>query len=290
MFSNCNNEIVIKLIGRLSLEFPEMDQLKARIIIEEVLYKYDVIPQETSVITTDIEEKLQMYLAVKRLEGLSKKTLKNYQYNLLIFGSYLNKPLATVTVTDIRLFLTTRCSKMKASSMNGQITILKSFFGWLVNEEYILKNPMLQIKQTKVPKRIRHAMTDEEVELIRQACETNREKALTEFMISTGCRLSEIVGVNKEDINWHEMSLNVIGKGNKERKVYFNIKAKIMLKKYLEGRSDVNSALFVASKGNHDRLGGRSIEKEIKNISKRAGFEKNQYFHTFSDIHLLHKN
>lgn len=128
------------------------------------------------------------------------------------------------------MFLAVRCKDMKQSSVNGQISILKSFFGWLADEEYIPKNPAKKLKQTKEPKRLRHAMTEEEVELLRQASKTDREKALVEFLISTGCRLSEVVGVNKDDINWYEMSLNVIGKGDKERKVYFSTKAKILLK------------------------------------------------------------
>lgn len=279
--SNCNDEVIIKLVGRLTVEFPELDQLKVRNIAEEVLYKYDVLPKETSLIASDLEEKLQMYLAVKKLEGLSEKTINNYRYNLLIFGNYFKKPLATVTTADIRMFLVVRCKNMKATSTNGQISILKSFFGWLNNEEYIPKNPMLQIKQTKEPKRLRHAMNDEEVEVLRQACRSDREKALIEFMISTGCRLSEIVGVNKEDINWQDMSLNVIGKGNKERKVYFSIKAKLLIKNYIGSREDDNVALFVTSKNPHTRLGGRSIEKEVKNVAKRAGFEKSIFPHLF---------
>lgn len=286
--SIANNEVIIKLVGKLTLEFPEVDQLKVRMIAEEILYKYDVLPQETGLITSDIDDKLQMYLAVKKLDGLSVKTLKNYNYNLIIFGGYLKKPLATITTTDLRLYLAARCKGMKASSINGQISILKSFFGWLQIEEYIPKNPMLKIKQTKEPKRLRHAMTDEEVEILKQTCNSSREKALIEFLISTGCRLSEVVGVNKEDINWYEMSLNVIGKGNKERKVYFSIKAKILMKKYLNTREDSNSALFVASKGVHNRLGGRSIQREINNIAFRSGIKKSIYPHLFRHSFATH--
>jgi integrase/recombinase XerD len=169
---------------------------------------------------------------------------------------------------DLRMFLSQRCKGMKSSSINAQISILKSFFGWLQMEEYIPKNPTLILKQTKEPKRVRRAMTDEEVELLKQACITEREKALIEFLISTGCRLSEVVKINKEDINWHEMSLFVIGKGDKERKVYFNIKAKILLKKYLESRNDCNSALFVTI-------------REVDKIAERAGFEKSIFPHLF---------
>ncbi|MHB9925501.1 site-specific tyrosine recombinase/integron integrase [Clostridium botulinum] len=279
--SSSKEEVVIKLVGKLSLEFPEIDQRKVRTIAEEVLYKYRVLPEETGLVTSDIEEKLQIYLASKKLDGLSLKTLKNYQYNLAIFADHLRKPLGTITTMDLRMFLAVRCKNMKATSVNGQISILKSFFGWLHEEEYIPKNPAKKLKQTKEPKRLRHAMTEEEVELLRQASKTDREKALIEFLISTGCRLSEVVGVNKDDINWHEMSLNVIGKGNKERKVYFSTKAKILLKKYLLTREDNNEALFVTSKRPHSRLGGRSIQREIKKIAKRAEIDKSIYPHLF---------
>lgn len=286
--SNAKSEVVIKLVGKLSLEFPDIDQLKVRNIVEEVLYKYSILPEETGLVASDIEEKLQIYLASKKLDGLSLKTLKNYEYNLLIFANHLRKPLGTINTMDLRMFLAVRCKNLKQTSVNGQIFILKSFFGWLHDEEYIPKNPSKKLKQTKEPKRLRHALSEEEVELLRQATKTEREKALVEFLISTGCRLSEVVGVNKDDINWHEMSLNVIGKGDKERKVYFSTKAKILLKKYLLTRKDDNQALFVTSKRPHTRLGGRSIQREIKKIADRAGINKSIYPHLFRHSFATH--
>lgn len=279
--TNSKDEVVIKLIGKLSIEFPEIDQLKARNVIEEVLYKYDIKTTETALVVSDIEDKMQIYLASKKLDGLSKSTLKNYQYNLVIFANYLRKPLSTINAMDLRMFLAQRCKNMNPSSVNGQISILKSFFGWLANEEYIPKNPTLKLKQTKQPKRVRKPLTKEEIELLREACETDRQKALVEFLISTGCRLSEIVEVNKDDINWHEMSLFVVGKGDKERKVYFTTRAKILLKKYLFSREDDNPALFVTSKRPYNRLGRRSIQREIKKIANMEGLEKSIYPHLF---------
>ena len=286
--ASSKDEVVIKLVGKLSLEFPEMDQLKARAVIEETLYKYNIEPTETALVASDIEEKLQIYLASKKLDGLSKNTLKNYQYQLLIFASHLRKPLVAINTMDLRMYLVNRCKGLKPSSVNGQISILKSFFGWLQGEDYIPKNPAAKLKQTKEPKRVRHALNDEEIELLRQECKTDREKSIFEFLISTGCRLSEIVGINKDEINWHEMSLFVLGKGNKERKVYFSTKAKVLLLKYLKTRKDSNSALFVASKFPYARLGGRSIQREIKNIAKRAEFDKSVYPHLFRHSFATH--
>lgn len=279
MYSTAKDEVVIKLVGRLSLEFPEINQFKVRAIAEEVLYKYDVTTQETALVASDIEEKLQIYLATKKLDGLSINTLKDYNYQLSIFANYLRKPLATVNTMDLRMYLAARCKNMKPSSLNGQISILKSFFSWLFTEEYIPKNPMLKIKQTKQPKRLRHALTVYELETLRQKCKTIREKALLEFAYSTGCRLSEIVNVDKDEINWSDRTLKVIGKGDKERQVCFSEKSEYLLREYLLSRNDDKPALFVASKGPHERLGGRSIEREIEKIANRAGLGKAVYPH-----------
>lgn len=273
------DEVIIKLVGKLSLEFPELNQLKVRNIVEEVLYKYEITSAETALVASDIDEKMQIYFACKEQEGLSRNTLKNYQYQLSIFASHLRKPLATVTTVDLRMYLSVRCKKLKPTSKNSQIAIFKSFFGWLQEQDYIPKNPAAKLKQTKEPKRLRHALSDEEIELLRQSSKTDREKALVEFLVSTGCRLSEVVDVDKDSINWHEMSLFVVGKGSKERKVYFSVKAKILLQKYLKARRDINEALFVASRYPYKRLGGRSIQREIKNIAARAGFDKSVYPH-----------
>jgi integrase/recombinase XerD len=178
---------------------------------------------------------------------------------------------------------------MKPGSMNGQIYILKSFFSWLNAEGYIPKNPLSNIKATKEPKRLRHALNDEEIEILRQACINIREESLIEFLISSGCRLSEIVGVNKSDINWYDLSLLVIGKGNKERKVYFNAKTKILLEKYIESRTDFNEALFVCSKKPYNRLGGRSVEREIKNIAERTNINKSIFPHIFRHSFATHQ-
>ncbi|MBU5486425.1 tyrosine-type recombinase/integrase [Clostridium sp. MSJ-11] len=283
------NEVVIKLVGKLSLEFPEIDQLRVRAITEEVLYKYDILPQETALVASDIEEKIQIYLATKRLDGLSEKTLKNYNYNLIIFANHLRKPLSTINAMDLRMYLAVRGKNLKASSLNGQISILKSFFSWLHEEEYIPRNPASKLKQTKEPKRLRNPLSEEEIELLRQACDSDREKALLEFLYSTGCRLSEVVSIDTKDINWYEMSLKVIGKGDKQRKVYFSTKAKILLKNYLTSRKDANPALFVASKYPYKRLGGRSVEREIDKIAARANIEKSIYPHIFRHSFATHK-
>jgi integrase/recombinase XerD len=290
---NCNDEVVIKAVGRITQEFSEFEDLQKQIllrkVLEEVVYKYDVLPKETSLIASDIEEKLQIYLATKKLEGLSEKTLKNYYNDLIKFAEYMRKPINSIQANDIRMYLAVRCKNLKPGTMNTIIWGLKSFFGWLANEEYIIKNPMMKVKANKVDKFIRKALTDEEMEIFSQACRSNREKALVEFIYSTGCRLSEVVGSNKNDINWTDSSLVVFGKGRKERKVYFSPKCKILLQKYLSARKDECTALFATIRRPVHRLQGRGIEVIIKKIADRIEDGKNIYPHLLRHTYGTHK-
>lgn len=286
------DEVIIKLIGRLSVEFQELDfqaQVKIRAIAEEVLYKYDVLPQENALVASDIEDKLQMYLAVRKLEGLSEKTIKNYQYELLNFANHLRKPLAAINVTDLRMFLAVRCKNLKPGTTNTIMSYLKTFFSWLHNEEYIPTNPSSKLKPTKEPKRVRQALSKKEIEQLKLACTTKREKAITSFLYATGCRLSEIVNINKSDINWAERTLFVIGKGNKQREVCFDTTAELHLQNYLADRMDECEALFVTERRPYGRLGARAIQKLVKQIAERAGLNKSVYPHLFRHSFATHK-
>jgi integrase/recombinase XerD len=139
------------------------------------------------------------------------------------------------------------------------------------DEEYILKSPMRKIKSIKPEKRLRKALTLEELEKIRDTCNTFRERALLEFFYSTGCRLEEVMKLNKNDIDWQDLSTKVIGKGNKERTVFINAKAKLYLQKYLMSRLDNDEALFTTVRKPYRRMQRRAIEREISNIGKRIG-------------------
>lgn len=280
--TNCNDEISIRLIGKLSLEIPilaELEtQLKVRKVIEEVLYNYNVSTKETGLITSDIEDKINIFIACRNLDGLSKKTLNNYRQILLKFSDFFHKPLISITTMDIRLYIS-RFSKNKATTNNTLISVLKTFFSWCVNEEYIIKNPMAKINKIKVEKRLRKAMNDEQVELLLDACKTTREKAILGFLLFTGCRVGEIVNINMSDIDWNEMSLNVIGKGSKERRILFNNREKLLLQNYLKDRKCEDNSLFCSSKFPYTRLGIRAIEKEVKNIANRSNVDINVFPH-----------
>lgn len=168
--------------------------------------------------------------------------------------------------------------------MRKKLSVIKSFFTWLVDEEIILRNPSSRIKQMKQPKRLPKALTATELEKLREACETYRERALVEVMYSTGCRLSEVSGIKRKDINWNKSSLSVIGKGNKERIVYLNPKARFHLERYLEYREEAENDceyLFTTERRPYRQMKAKTIQDAIDKIASRTDIEKNVTPHTF---------
>lgn len=281
---NYNQEVVTLLLDKLIAQVPEVNQSVLRNVLEEVLCNYDVQPQQTAlVIMSNIQNKIEIYLACKKLDGLAESTLYNYKLHLTRFAKVVRKNIEDITTMDIRMYLAMyqEAKKIQNTSLGNEINILKSFFGWMVDQEYLIKNPSKAIKETKTPKRMRKALDQEELERLRDACQTTRQRCILEVLFSTGCRLSELVDINISDINWSNMSLKVIGKGDAERIVYLSPKAKLYIQKYVAdyqspGRDD---ALFLSSKYPYSRLKNRAVEIEIHNIQQQAGFKKSIYPH-----------
>ena len=278
---NCNEEFVIKAIGKLTLEFNfDWDQQrKVRDALYYSLYNYQVTSLEKALIKGDVREKIFLYIKVKKLAGYSEQTLKNYEYILERVATFINKPVATITTNDLRMFLIVNSEGKKASTINSHIFYIKAFFSWLELEELIPKSPAKRLETTKLPKRLRKSLNIEELERLRIACIDNRERALVEFLFATGCRVSEVVKCNVEDLDFSSNTLRVIGKGDKERIVCFNDKTKVYIKKYLNSRQDLNPALFIGIRKPYNRLGKRAIEIIIHKIADRAGFTKSVFPH-----------
>jgi integrase/recombinase XerD len=195
--------------------------------------------------------------------------------------SFMGKNVEDIQTNDIRMYLAAyqKHTDCKNTTLESEIAGLKSFFGWLEDEERINRSPMRKIKTPKTEKRMREALSPEELELLRDSCRTLRERALVEFFYSTGCRLDEVVKVNKSDIDWQDLSLHVIGKGDKERIVLISDKAKVHIRKYLLSRLDECESLFVTERHPIRRLGRRSMEREFEALGKAAGIAKPVFPH-----------
>lgn len=252
---------------------------KLHMTIAGILSLYDIRPARLPGAHPDIREKVDQFLSAKRLEGLSELTLDGYQLDLRIFAEHISKPVEEITTGDIRVYLA-RFDHLKMSSISKKLSVLKSFFGWLTDEEIITKDPARRIKPPKKEQRMPKALTIEELEMIREACSTPRERALIEVFYATGGRLSEIQALNKADIDYQAMSARVIGKGNKEREVYLSYKAMYHLKKYVMSRLDDDPALFITERRPYRRVSNRAIQRAISIIADRSGVEKNVHPHT----------
>ncbi|GAB6170891.1 tyrosine-type recombinase/integrase [Paradesulfitobacterium aromaticivorans] len=267
-----------QVTSAVSVSCPTLDKQELQNSLTGIFAQYDIKPAPLPNGHPDLAAKIKLFLAGKRLEGLSELTLKGYALDLRIFAEHVQKATVDITTADIRAYLG-EFNGLKTSSLSGKLSVLKSFFGWLTSEEILPRDPSRKIKPPKKEKRMPKALTIEELEMIREACKTPRERAMIEVYYATGARLSEVQRLNRDDIDWQTMSVRVIGKGNKERTVYLSFKATYHLKKYLMRRTDDEPALFITERQPYRRLSNRGIQREIKIIAERSGVKKNVHPH-----------
>lgn len=241
---------------------------------------------------SDLSRRITYYLGAKRIDGLSAHTIKNYKYTLELFASRINKSVSKITTDDIRGYIAylSTSRKLKETSLQTHINTLRAFFGWMHMEEKIKKNPMLKIRSFKMDrKNARQALSVEELERLRNACKGYREKAIVEFLVSTGCRLSEVTQLNVDDLNFNDRSVMVTGKGGKDRLVFFSVRARLMLQEYIKQRKG-GTGLFVSSKIPYLSLKQRAIQRIIYSIGERAGLATRVHphllRHTFATLAL----
>lgn len=261
----------------------DVDEVKLAHRLEEILSNYDISRRSELDVEDDSEEKLDMFLAAKQLEGLSQLTLEGYRMELSLFNKFTNKAVSTIKTHDIRSYLASNDS-WAIGTVDKKLSVLKSFFGWLVQEEVTLRDPSRKVKSPKKPARTPRALSVEELEIVRESCVTLRERALVEVLYSTGCRLSEISELTLGDVDKRNMSAQVIGKGGKDRSVFFSFKAMFHLGKYLDarkaGRED-DDHLFARMRRPFSKLSGKSIQREVSAIAERAGLNKKLTPHVF---------
>lgn len=214
---------------------------------------------------------IQLFLAAKRVEGCSEKTIRYYSSTLRNAFESVKKEVLQVTTDDLRLYLDEYQSHSEAgkTTIDNVRRILSSFFAWLEDEDYIIKSPVRRIHKVKTCKTVKETYSDEALEIMRDHCETIRDLALIDFLASTGIRVGELVLLNRDDIDFTNRECIVLGKGNKQRRVYFDARAKIHLQNYLNSRSDDNPALFVSLQKPHNRLQIRGIEIRLHELGKK---------------------
>lgn len=232
--------------------------------------------QEESISLPTETDYVQLYLAAKKIEGCSEKTLLYYEGTIRKMTEKINKNICDISTDDLRVYL----AQYQEQHHVGKVTIdnirriLSGFFAWLEDEDYLLKSPARRIRKIKTAQVIKETFSDEHLEVLKNTCTNIRDLALLEFLMSTGVRVGEVVRLNRQDIDFSERSCIVFGKGDKEREIYFDARTKIHLEKYLTLRTDTNDALFVSRNAPHQRLSISGIEKLMCRLGKQAQIKK----------------
>ena len=264
-------EKIVTVLNEMS-EYLSIAQMKK---LQEVIIKTFA---DNSVVKKEIpnEEFLEMFLAAKQIEGCSERTIQYYKVTVNHMLNHISSSVRKVTTEEIRAYLAeyqkiNNCSNVTIDNVRRNIS---SFFSWLEEEDYILKSPMKRIHKIKTKTVVKNIISDEGIEKLRDHCREKRDLAIIDLLYSTGIRVGELVNLNIDDIDLDGRECVVYGKGDKERKVYFDAKAKVHLRDYIESRADNNSALFVTLDAPHERLKISGVEIRLRQLGRRLELDK----------------
>lgn len=258
-------EKLVAILNEMS-ECLSISQMKK---LQEVLLKN--LAENTNTATeVSNDQYLQKFLEAKRIEGCSERTLQYYRVTVEKLLESITSPIRKISTEDIRTYLAeyqknNDCSKVTTDNVRRNIS---SFFSWLEEEDYILKSPMRRIHKIKTKQPVKEIISDEAIEKLRDGCKCVRDIAMIDLLYSTGMRVGELVNLNISDLNLEERECVVFGKGDKERRVYFDAKAKLHLMTYINAREDDNPALFVTLDAPHERLKISGVEIRLRHLGR----------------------
>lgn len=269
-------EELINEIKRQMLPYLNNEQLfRLQGVLHEVMLNVSISCEKHFDEEKDADS-VEAFISSKRIEGCSEKTLKYYRKTIEMMLSSIKKTAQQITTDDLRRYLTLYQSQRGSSkvTIDNIRRIMSSFFAWLEDEDFIIKSPVRRIHKVKTAKVVKETYTDEAMELMRDNCSCARDLAIIDLLASSGMRVGEMVMLNREDINFNERECVVIGKGSKERLVYFDARTKIHLQNYLASRTDANAALFVSLKAPHERLLIGGVETMLRELGQQLNLAK----------------
>lgn len=264
-------EKLVKILNEMA-DYLNISQMKK---LQETLLKH-LAENEAKTEEIPNVEYLKMFIDAKQIEGCSERTLQYYRVTIEHMLGSIDTPIGKITTDEIRGYLVdyqkvNNCSKVTVDNVRRNMS---SFFSWLEEEDYILKSPMRRIHKIKTKQPVKETITDEMIEKLRDNCTCVRDLAMIDLLYSTGIRVGELVGLNISDIDFEERECIVFGKGDKERRVYFDAKAKLHLQEYIESRTDDNPALFVTLDAPHARLKISGVEIRVRELGRKLNIDK----------------
>lgn len=267
------SQVITKIQDELSEVLDENQMKCLSAVLQKHLSHFEKTEKED---TAEKKDMLPVFIAAKRVEGCSEKSLRYYESTIRNMLESINKPECQITTEDLRSYLDTyqRRGTVSKVTLDNVRRILSSFFAWLEDEDYIVKSPVRRIHKVKTGKTVKETYTDESLEMIRDHCDNLRDLAMIDLLASTGIRVGELVKLNRSDVDFENRECIVFGKGNKERKVYFDARTKIHLQRYLAERSDESDALFVSLLNPFERLQISGVEIRLRKIGRELNFQK----------------
>ena len=251
----------------------EMDQLH-KVLAD--CFRDIAVTQKNGDDNQEEKDYVEIFICAKRVEGCSERSRKYYSTTIKKMIDNIDKSVKLIETEDIRTYLAEyfkdrNCSKV---SLDNIRRIISSFFSWLEEESYIIKNPVRRIHKIKTTKIIKETYTDENIEILRDNCMSKRDLAIIDLLNSTGMRVGELVRLSIGDVNFNERECIVLGKGDKQRKVYFDARTKIHLQDYLKSRVDDNQALFVSLLKPYNRLHISGVEIRMRQLGRKLNIKK----------------
>ena len=264
-------EKIVKIVNEMAAYLNVAQMKKLQEVMLSVLSDNKIPKEEIS-----NTEYLKLFLDAKQIEGCSERTIHYYKMTVERMLQFIDTPVRKITTEEIRRYLVdyqkiNNCSIVTVDNIRRNIS---SFFSWLEEEDYILKSPMRRIHKIKTKQQVKEIISDEGIEMLRDNCNCKRDLAIIDLLYSTGIRVGELVNLNISDVDFEARECIVFGKGDKERRVYFDAKAKLHLLQYLKERTDTNPALFVTLDAPYDRLRISGVEIRIRNLGRKLNMDK----------------
>lgn len=273
-----NETIISDILQEMLPVLDNMQLARLKKVLEHRLWDAEIVKKSNESVPFELsnEEFVDLFVAAKRVEGCSNKTLRYYLATIKKMTEKVGKHITQITTEDLRIYLSeyheeNNCSKANIDNIRR---ILSSFFSWLEDEDYILKSPVRRIHKIKAAKTVKETYTDEMLETMRDNCNCLRDLAIIDMLASTGMRVGELVHLNIDDVDFENRECVVLGKGSKERPVYFDARTKIHLKNYLETRNDNNPALFVSLLKPYNRLEISGVEIRLRELGRKLEINK----------------
>ena len=265
------NNAVYNILNDMS-EYLNVSQMKK---LQEILIKR-LEHTDIELTNSSNDTYMNMFLTAKQIEGCSSRTIQYYRVTIEHLINAVDVPLRKMTTEILRKYLSNyqarnNCSNVTVDNVRRN---LSSFFSWLEEEDHILKSPIRRIHKIKTKTTVKEVISDESIELLRDNCLAIRDLAIIDLLFSTGMRVGELVNLDIEDINFEERECIVYGKGDKERRVYFDARTKLHLQQYIEQRKDKNKALFVTLNAPYERLQISGVEIRLRELGKRLDIDR----------------